>query len=203
MSDRRTRGGYPGGAGPVPTRPRGPGASFNPAAEIDRAVAAAFRPQTPVRAVLIGLGPPEGLRGSFGPESRSERFLADLGLPGDVPRINLCRRAADPAGLPDARLARAARRLRPDLAGYDLILLAGRRVARAFGLPDSWPFLRWYWIGSEKGYKHEAGAAIVPHPSSLNRWWNDPRHRQDARRFLDLHLRRQDFLTTVWKEADR
>ena len=65
------------------------------------------------------------------------------------------------------------------------VLLLGRNVARAFDgvwtppsrLADGVP-IRWHvrnqtvWV------------AVLPHPSGVNRWWNDPKNRRAARRFM-------------------
>lgn len=51
-------------------------------------------------------------------------------------------------------------------------LLCGRRVARAFGR-SSQPFFE--WVG---------GVAVIPHPSGVSRWWNDPGNYELARRFV-------------------
>jgi hypothetical protein len=40
------------------------------------------------------------------------------------------------------------------------------------------PFLRWH-----------GGVAILPHPSGVNHWYNDPRNVARARRFLRSALR--------------
>lgn len=49
-------------------------------------------------------------------------------------------------------------------------LLLGARVAEAFGIdrgPGEW--LQWY-----KSPQTRAHLVTVPHPSGLNRWWNEP-----------------------------
>ena len=65
----------------------------------------------------------------------------------------------------------------------DAILLLGRRVARAWALDDLPP------LGV---VMRNAGQgpliALIPHPSGLNRWWNDPEHEETCG-----HL-----LTTLW-----
>lgn len=55
----------------------------------------------------------------------------------------------------------------------DAVLLLGRRVARAWGLERIGPL----GIVSRNAGRGPA-IAVVPHPSGLNRWWNDPGHRQ-------------------------
>jgi len=46
---------------------------------------------------------------------------------------------------------------------WRIIVLCGRRVARAFCVPDRQP-----WGTSPGG-----GVVVIPHPSGLNRFWND------------------------------
>jgi len=72
-----------------------------------------------------------------------------------------------------------AYRLHPRLHGRMVILL-GRNVADAFTLTDLRE-LRWCAFGCEE---LEWTMAIVPHPSGLNRWWNDAVNQRKAGRFL-------------------
>ena len=66
---------------------------------------------------------------------------------------------------------------------HSKVILLGRGVAEAFGKKDA-EILTW----------HHAGIpfcefAVVPHPSGINRWWNDPVHRITASLFLrDAYL---------------
>ena len=84
------------------------------------------------------------------------------------------------AAFPMAEARAAAAELVPLLEGRAVLLL-GRRVAAAFGVVD-WPYLvpmRW-----------EGGpvAAVVPHPSGVCRWWNDPEASRRAAGTLRLAL---------------
>ena len=57
------------------------------------------------------------------------------------------------------------------------IILVGRAVADAFGVPGTRPYLAWFL--------HEGRAmAILPHTSGVNRWWNDPENEKAAEIFL-------------------
>jgi uracil-DNA glycosylase len=56
------------------------------------------------------------------------------------------------------------------------LVLLGSGVARAFGVVEGAPALRWFRLGP-----HEA--AICPHPSGVCRWWNDPLNVGRARSF--------------------
>ena len=55
---------------------------------------------------------------------------------------------------------------------YDLILLAGKNVAAAFGWVDA-QYMEW-----------RERFVVIPHPSGVNRWWNDPRNMGSMRRFM-------------------
>ena len=63
------------------------------------------------------------------------------------------------------------------------ILMMGRKVRRAMGRNGDWDYLSWF-----KFYKHDA--VVFPHPSGVNRWWNDPVNERQARFFLRELLRR-------------
>lgn len=71
-----------------------------------------------------------------------------------------------------------AGRLLPIVSGRRVLFL-GHRVAGAFRLSDE--YLRWreWRVGP---YAFEA--AVFPHPSRVNRWWNDPENEKRAARFL-------------------
>jgi len=79
--------------------------------------------------------------------------------------MNLLWPEGQPPGPWDERLARrvASLMLRES---HDVYLLAGRRVARAFGLVDVTIPSLWRVQGKS--------LLVVPHPSGLNRLWNDP-----------------------------
>lgn len=56
------------------------------------------------------------------------------------------------------------------------MVLAGKRVALAFGLRDP------PWLRSVELDRGEAEAFVIPYPSGIIRWWNDAaNHRQAAR----------------------
>lgn len=74
----------------------------------------------------------------------------------------------------------AERLLSETLRGRRVVLL-GANVSRAFGVSFrklSEVVLSWHPVGEG------LAAAVVPHPSGLNRWWNDPDNRVRARLFL-------------------
>lgn len=61
---------------------------------------------------------------------------------------------------------------------YPYLLLAGQRVAQVMGYDASGnpPFVSFRWAGR--------CACVVPHPSGVNRWWNDAGNRRKALRYL-------------------
>lgn len=71
--------------------------------------------------------------------------------------------------------------LAPRLLPSAVVLLCGRAVARAFGVADD------YFVWTRFGC---FVVAVIPHPSGVNRWWNCPRNRARAARFLRAVLRR-------------
>jgi uracil-DNA glycosylase len=75
---------------------------------------------------------------------------------------------------PMAAAREAARNLKPTLEG-NRVLLLGRAVAAAFGVRVG--YLTWIHLGA-------CLVAVLPHPSGINRWWNEPKNRRAAERFL-------------------
>ena len=133
--------------------------------------------------MIIGQAP--GQKGNGEPlAGKAGRRLAALcGLSLDAylarfRRVNLLPTFPGKAGkgdafpLPAAR--EAARALLPALEGRRVVLLGGR-VAAAFGLHRA-PLLVWQPF-------HGAWVAVAPHPSGLNRFWNDPRNVRRAQQF--------------------
>ncbi len=81
---------------------------------------------------------------------------------------------------PSAEARDRARSLLPRLAGRTT-LLAGRRVAAAFGVDAPW----YEWVELDGGR-----VAVLPHPSGRSRYWNDPANRDAAAEFLRAALNR-------------
>lgn len=102
----------------------------------------------------------------------------DLDAPG-VDSLNLVPPA--PQGVPfdAAKAARVAGLLVRRLGRWNVIYLCGTRVAAAFGVRGSMAGL----VGQGT---HSGGtrAVVLPHPSGLSRWWNDPANVRGLRRCL-------------------
>lgn len=81
----------------------------------------------------------------------------------------------------EARVEAECVRLQLVLPGR-VVLLMGKAVARAFSC-DGVEYFEWFDMDGGR-------AAVVPHPSGVNRWWNEERNRQKARRFLRRAIRR-------------
>lgn len=80
----------------------------------------------------------------------------------------------------DARRAAVkAAELKPTLTGYSGVICLGRRVAQVM-IPggSGFPFFR--WTTNRDGAK----LAVIPHPSGIVRFWNDPENVEQARTFL-------------------
>lgn len=60
-----------------------------------------------------------------------------------------------------------ARELMDDWCWGDTVLFAGHGVAQAFGTPRRYPYFKWHEP------VHGVQCVVVPHPSGLNRFWNN------------------------------
>ena len=135
--------------------------------------------------VMIGQAPSRGrsrkepLTGASGKRLAQLAGLSTQEFRGFFDRANVLRRWPGKNGkgdaFPAAKARRGAVRLRRELAGRRLILL-GSAVARAFGLRDH-PLMTWFEHGG-------LTVAVIPHPSGLNRWWNDSSNTVEAAAFL-------------------
>jgi hypothetical protein len=130
---------------------------------------------------LVGQAPSRTSDPSRPLAGRPCAFLGSLvGLDADAFRrrfrcLNLLQAFPGKAGKGDAFPIAPARSAAAQVRGRRLLLL-GRNVARAFGHADA-PLLRWERRGGRL-------VAVLPHPSGINVWWNEPRNRRAARRFL-------------------
>ena len=150
----------------------------------------------PDKVVLVGQAPSASGADRF--EGRSGARLATLAelsradFLATFERVNLLPFAGKDGGKGDAFDASAARlaagRLAPSLAGRRVVLV-GLAVAKAFGL-DEPPLLSWT-------VHRGMNVAVVPHPSGVNRWWNEPTNVAMAKAFLrELAAQAQDPATT-------
>jgi uracil-DNA glycosylase len=80
------------------------------------------------------------------------------------------------AAFPPAQGRDAARALLERVGRRRPLVLAGRRVAAAFGL-RALPYL-------ERGDLAGRPVWVLPHPSGVCRWWNDPANRDRAAALL-------------------
>lgn len=135
--------------------------------------------------------------GAFDPRTRSGKRLANLLGVESVPESFACVNVYDrwpgrtakgddfPAGLA-RKNADALMRSLPNSA---TLILVGRRVASAFGLVDP-TYFEWRdeYVTTDgpqtHGTRRRRRLAVIPHPSAVNRWWNDPRNAAAAARFL-------------------
>lgn len=82
-----------------------------------------------------------------------------------------------------------ARRMRYSLGGCR-VLFVGVATAAAFGVGP--PILRWGQHRVAKDNSEAFRAAVLPHPSGINRWWNDRQHRRAAQRFMQRTWRHRE-----------
>lgn len=140
--------------------------------------------QAPNQATRVHDRPGLALTGACG------RFLADLaGLSmaaylRRTERVNLLTFWPGKDGKGDAFPApwaeMAAGDLRKTLGGRTVLLL-GAGVARAFHV-EHLGWMRWATVGA--GPEDLMTVSVLPHPSRVNRWWNSPANRAQAREFL-------------------
>ena len=139
-----------------------------------------------MKLLIIGEAPgPSGAADPLG--GRASRFLAQLADRSQdafllaVERRNLLDSwpggDGEGSAFPLYAAAEAARVVRPTLDGRRVLLLG--RVGQVFGIQQGW--YEWVYLGT-------ARVARFPHPSGLNRLWNDQAERRAAGRFLRAAL---------------
>ena len=138
-----------------------------------------------------------------GSSSSADRLLKFTGYTEDeyldtFARDNLLhylpRRSGKGRNFPLSRAKRQVERIfRDRWAPNQRIVMLGRRVASAFDWVQ-WDrrigliqhsevrYLKWYRVMNKWG--RVIRAAVVPHPSGVNRWWNDANNRRRARTFF-------------------
>lgn len=111
-------------------------------------------------------------------DGRSRAKLVSLGLDlGVVASVNLLPPAVQGTPWDAAAAGLVAAAL--DLRQFDVAYLAGARACAAFDVD--------YAVGREVGRRGSTRLVAVPHPSGLNRFWNDPR---DVRKLKESLCRR-------------
>lgn len=73
------------------------------------------------------------------------------------------------------------------------LLIAGKRLAKAIGIPSPEYFAEVSLPLKYSEYEREIGltsAIVIPHPSGVNRWWNDKANRKVAASFAQRMNRR-------------
>jgi hypothetical protein len=90
--------------------------------------------------------------------------------------VNLLARWPGKSGKGDGFDMRAARRAASKMRMRGVVLLLGWNVARATG-SQSRTYLEWHRLRG-------ALAVVFPHPSGVNRWYNDRANKRRAARFL-------------------
>lgn len=146
-----------------------------------------------MRTILLGEAPGRGHDDQPAFSSRSGQFLSDL-IGQDVREALDCQnllqkwpgRSAGKGALFPQDLARiSARRFLEEVPQDARVIFAGQRVVKAFGFRKLPPL---EWVHRYVGARF--WCALLPHPSGVNRWWNDPEHLIDARLFLLAEIER-------------
>jgi len=134
------------------------------------------------KVILVGQAPGPREQGGIlaGASGRRLAALAGMDL-GDFltkfERVNVLEQHPVDRGDADLAIARADT-MRAGWAGRRVVLL-GRSVAAAFRLnPKAY---EWFEVMElEPGIE----AAVIPHPSGISNWWNDPENVERAREFM-------------------
>lgn len=141
--------------------------------------------------LLIGQAPSR--RGSPEEPLNSKRLAALSGLERYqflvmFERRNLLREWPGKNGKGDAfpmdEARRAAAQMEPDLAGRRVVFM-GRGAADAFRLCAE--YLDWREVFPARSGAYLA--AVMPHPSGVNTWWNSKKNTEAAERFMREMIR--------------
>lgn len=138
-----------------------------------------------MKPLIIGQAPARGNEGKPPFSGRSGARLAKLagvGTTGDVlPQYFTLVNLTNTPGEFNTEHARKNALVLIDTIRLDLpdrpMLMMGRKVRRAMGVNGDYEYLDWFIFWSHK-------AVIFPHPSGLNRWWNNPVNSVKAELFL-------------------
>lgn len=71
----------------------------------------------------------------------------------------------------------------PRIDRYENVILLGKRVRDAFGIIKEY-FEPHHWKHYESGLYEGTTIYVVPHPSGVNRWFNDPANREKMSAFM-------------------
>lgn len=104
------------------------------------------------------------------------RLAGLLGMSGDEYRRSVDRVNVSPTGWSESDSTKLRENLLPLLAGRRVVML-GRGVEGVLGGGGTSPWMEWRLTGGFVG-------SVLPHPSRLSRWWNDPRNVQFADGFM-------------------
>lgn len=125
--------------------------------------------------VLLGLDPGKKSAIPLDPREASGARLMHLsGLDEDGYGETFCCMNVHPGQSPESQDAPGGKKILKVLRGRRVVAL-GRRVSRAVGAPEEW--FRWEVSGG-------ITVASMPHPSGLNRWWNDLRNVSVGKKFV-------------------
>lgn len=134
--------------------------------------------------VLVGEAPSRTSDPAVPFSGRSGRRLSSLGLDlENIGRVNLFAEwpghstRSDGSAWKKKEAREEARTLAPKLRGK-LVVLAGLRVADAFGYRPPSALLS--IDADSRGFEY----AVIPHPSRVNRWWNEPGREEAVAEFL-------------------
>lgn len=130
-----------------------------------------------------------GIPSPFNPQTRAGKRLAELLDVTDVARsfgtIAIVDRwpgkATHGRELPSGRARAEAQRIEHSTPEDVRLVIVGRKLARAFEVEDM-PYLRWTTRHYDDG--RQRSVAVIPHPSAGTKWWTQPGHAANARRFL-------------------
>lgn len=139
-----------------------------------------------MKPIIMGQAPARIMRSHKAFDGLSgQRLIKFMGLPTIMHLHHLfdCRNLMDKYPgranvgdmFPQHEASLAARLQARDLLGRVVVIL-GRGVAESFDL--GWtPWLTWVCVRGAK-------VSVVPHPSGVNRWWNDETNLRNGRSFL-------------------
>lgn len=137
------------------------------------------------RILLIGQAPSRTSQGKLPFSGQSGKRLADLAaipqkdLKNYFRMVNVLDYWPGRSGKGDAfPRDKISDKLRKMVAAYSETIFVGREVAARFNF-NAPEYLKWY-----PRPRGKRAAAILPHPSKVNHWYNDLQNLEDAQMFL-------------------